>query len=79
MYSPWRSTCLEALKIFRIEPTNPLIWQLSYNDSEVDKIVANRYTDMFAKPKRSKSYQPCKSKKIKRKKLHTDSLWYHRL
>ena len=50
------------LKIFRIEPTNPLIWQLSYNDSEVDKIVANRYTDMFAKLKRSKSYQPCKKK-----------------
>ncbi len=31
------------LKIFRLEPDNPLIWQLAYTDSEVDKIIANRY------------------------------------
>jgi len=31
------------MKIFRLEVSNPLIWQLSYVDREVDTIIQNRY------------------------------------
>ena len=61
------------LKIFRIAPDNPLIWQLAYTDTEIDKIIANRYADAFGKPKKHKVKNIIQS--IHRMKLTNDSIW----
>jgi len=31
------------VKIFRVGETDPLLWQLGYIDSEISKILQNRY------------------------------------
>ena len=35
------------MKIFRLTAENPLLWQLTFSDAEVDKIIANRYTPVW--------------------------------
>lgn len=62
-------------------PDNPLIWQLSYTDAEVDKIIANRYTQAFGKPKNQEldmqhKYKSTKEKCVARMKLLPDAVWY---
>jgi len=37
-------TIYSLLKIFRIEEGDPLLWQLSYIDSEISKIIQNRFS-----------------------------------
>lgn len=39
------------LKIFRIGESDPLLWQLSYIDSEISKIIQSKYT---ARPNQSR-------------------------
>jgi len=63
------------LKVFRLEPENPLIRKLTFTNSEVDTIIANRYTQAFGRVKRAESYQKSEHKIKRRKKLATDTLW----
>lgn len=34
------------MKIFCIEPDNPLIWQISYSDAEINSIIGNRFNSV---------------------------------
>ena len=65
------------LKVFRLEPDNPLAWKLSFNDAEIDKIIANRYIDAFSLDKKTIAKKRVKEKyAIHRLKLTVDSVWY---
>jgi E3 ubiquitin-protein ligase ZSWIM2 len=53
------------MKIFRISDSDPLLWQLSFLDSEISKILQNRYSGGGRRP----TPEPPKDKKDD-KKLH---------
>jgi hypothetical protein len=65
-------------KIFRIGDNDPLLWQISYNDSEVDKIIASRFRRSPAKTTK-KTKKQAKSlllgNIVERLPLNEDSIW----
>jgi len=58
------------LRIFNLEPTDPLLWKLSYTDTELTKLMESRYEDSGRVWRRSSSHKP------PRKKLTLDTIWY---
>jgi len=76
-----RNKIYVLLKIFRIQSDNPLIWQISYNDSEVDKIISSRFTPVVQKvPPKHKKKQSANHITIEptvdRMPISEDSIWY---
>jgi len=65
-------------KIFRIKDDDPLLWQISYNDSEVDKVIANRFKRSPAKSTKEIKKQTKSlllGNTVERLPLREDSVW----
>lgn len=57
------------MRIFNLDPINPLLWKLSYTDAELEKVMASRYKDS------GKVWRRSGSKKARRKKITSDTIW----
>lgn len=57
------------MRIFNLDPTNPLLWKLSYTDPELEKVMASRYEDS------GKIWRRSGSRKVRRKKITLDTIW----
>jgi len=60
-----------------LEADNPLVRQLTFTDTEINKIVANRYINAFTPPKKQQAPKILKGKyAIHHLKLKADTIWY---
>lgn len=67
----WVHTIFSLLRIFKIPEDEPLLWQLSYSDDEINKIIQNRERSMFRRQSEEGKARPGflmkKAKKTERK------------
>ena len=67
-------------KIFRIQESDSLIWQIDYTDSDVNNIIANRYHQFHTKPakkQKKKINKGCSlNPTVERIPIDDTTVWY---